>query len=165
VGTALSTARGAPEFAGIARKTRHVDLSPEVLRLMHERDSERVWLQLLDSDQVDEFDGLAVAAGLRPLGRAWVEVDENRAHEVLTALLHKGLAYKNEVMPAHRAAWLASEFLRAFGHYDLKCATNTSDLPDQMPFGWTPATDNTFDCGLAVIGPLGAGVYWVADED
>lgn len=30
---------------------------------------------------------------------------------------------------------------------------------------WTPATEFTFDAGIAVMGEAGSGVYWLADED
>jgi len=75
------------------------------------------------------------------------------------------LAYKASVMPEHRANWLAGEFVRACGTHDTRFATNSSDLPDGFPFAWTPATDFTFDAGIAVLGKTGSAVYWVADED
>lgn len=133
--------------------------------MMRARSAGQVWLTVLDPGEAQDFDGVARAAGLQPLGRAWVEVDAERAESVLAALLHKDLAYKSEVMPEHTARWLASEFLRGFGPYRSRFATNSSDMPDQMPWSCTPATDATFDAGVVVMGEAGSGIYWVADED
>lgn len=68
-------------------------------------------------------------------------------------------------MSQKRAEWLAQEFIGAFGQLNSRFATNTHDLPSEFPFAWTPATGHTFDCGVAVIGEAGSGVFWVADED
>lgn len=133
--------------------------------MMRERPAAKVWLLTCAPGEVADFDDLAERAGLKLLGRAWVEVDAARAKRILVALLHKDLAYKSEVMTEHRADWLANEFLGTFGKYDVRFATNTLDVPDTFPFVWEPATEFTFDSGVAVIGEPGAGVYWVADED
>lgn len=125
----------------------------------------QVWLTLVDVADVQDFDDIARVVGLEALGRAWVEVDAHRAHRFLVGLLHKDLAYKSQVMPEHRAEWLAGEFLASFGKYNSRFATNSPDMPHEFPFSWTPATDYTFDAGVAVIGEAGCGLYWVADED
>ena len=132
--------------------------------MMRERPADQVWLTLAEPGEASTFDDLCRRAGLEPLGRAWVDVDESRACAFLTALLHKDLAYKTEVMPERRAHWLAEEFLRAAG-CESRFATNSPDIPHELPFAWTPATESTFDAGIAVFGETGAGLYWVADED
>lgn len=119
----------------------------------------------MEPGDAEDFDDVARAAGLAPLGHAWVGVDASRARQFLVSLLHKDLAYKSAVMPEHRAEWLAGEFLGAFGRFDSRFATNSQDMPDEFPFSWTPATDCTFDAGIAIIGESGSGIYWVADED
>ncbi|MFE5308566.1 hypothetical protein [Isoptericola sp. NPDC056605] len=139
-------------------------LRADVHQMMCDRPATRVWLTALASGARD-FDELATAAGLTPLGRAWVEIDRGRAERFLAGLLRFDLAYKSEVMTQHRADWLAGEFVRAFGRYDVRFATNSPDLPDRTAFGWDPATEHTFDAGLAVIGTMGSAIYWVADED
>ena len=74
------------------------------------------------------------------------------------SILHKDLAYKSVVMPAYRANWLADEFFSAFGRFNRRFATNSPDSPDGFPFGWTPATDYTFDAGISIIGESGSGI-------
>ncbi len=94
-----------------------------------------------------------------------MEVDGRRAREFLTAILHKDLAYKVEVMPEARARGLSEEFLRSFGAHEVRFATNSADSPSAFPFGWTPATEFTFDAGVVALGSAAAGLFWVADED
>jgi hypothetical protein len=140
-------------------------LTDEVTRMMRDRPASGVWLALAEPGGAGNFDDLARRAGLQPLGRAWAEVDETHARRFLASILHKDLAYNSAVMPAHRAEWLANEFLSAFGRFERRFATNSPDMPDGSPFSWTSATDFTFDAGLALIGEFGSGIYWVADED
>lgn len=132
---------------------------------MRERPAAKVWLATCSPGEVVDFDDLARQVGLEPLGDAWVEIDAARAKRLLVALLHRDLAYGSEVMTEPRADWLASEFLGHFGSDDLRFATNTADVPDSSAFAWDPATEFTFDSGVAVMSKRGAGVYWVADED
>ena len=142
-----------------------MELAPEVSQMMRGRPAAKVWLVTCTPGEVASFDDLAQRAGLEPLGRAWLEVDAERARQILIALLHKDLAYKGEVMTKNRAEWLAGEFVGSFGKDDVRFATNTADMPDTFPFAWEPATEFTFDAGVAVMGKAGAGVFWVADED
>ena len=142
-----------------------MDLAPDVVRMMRDRPACQVRLMLLQPGEARDLDEVARIAGLEPLGRAWVEVDAAHARQFLVAILHRDLAYKREVMTEHRAEWLAREFLRSFGKFNSRFATNSPDMPDTFPFSWTPATEFTFDAGIAVMGEAGTGVYWVADED
>ncbi|MFZ2502758.1 MAG: hypothetical protein WAW88_08830 [Nocardioides sp.] len=132
---------------------------------MRERSAAHLWLDVLETEDHLSFDDVAGACGLEPLGRGWVELDRQRASEFLTAILHKDLAYKVEVMPEARARWLSEEFVRAFGEHGSRFATNSADLPATFPFQWTPATAFTFDAGVVILGSAAAGLLWVADED
>jgi hypothetical protein len=139
-----------------------MNLPPDVVRMMRDRPACQVWLTLLQPAEAKDLDDVARIAGLEPL---WIEVDAARARQFLVAILHNDLAYKSEVMTEHRATWLADEFLRSFGKFNSRLATNSPDMPDTFPFSWTPATEFTFDAGIAVMGEEGSGVYRVADED
>jgi hypothetical protein len=142
-----------------------VNLPADVVPLMQGRAAERVWLTVLGPGEVTDFDDVARAAGVEPLERRWHEVDEKTAIRFLSALLHRDLAYRVEVMPEHRAKWLAEQFIAEFGKFNSRFATNSLDQPDRTPFAWTSATDYTFDAGLVVMGEAGAGLYWIANED
>lgn len=114
---------------------------------------------------MQNFDDLSRLAGLRPLGATWVEFDEVRARRFLVDILRRDLAYGSELAQVRQAEWLAAEFLVAAGPSGARYATNSPDMPHGSGFSWTPASDCTFDAGVAVIGEAGSAIYWVADED
>jgi len=134
-------------------------LRDDVLRFMQSLTTEQVWLTVLGPGEAETYDAIAGAAGIEPLGKAWIEIERSDAQQMLASLLHRGLAYRAELMPAHRAAWLAGEFVSASGVYGGRFATNSDSS------SWTPATHYTMDRGLVVINELGSGLFWVADED
>jgi hypothetical protein len=142
-----------------------VNVPEDVVRLMRGRPAEYVWLTVLAPGEARDFDDVARTAGVEPLEERWNEVDQKTAARFLSALLHRNLAYHVDVMPEHRAQWLAEQFIAAFGKYNSRFATNSLDTPGQAPFAWNPATEYTFDAGLVVIGEKGSGLYWLADED
>lgn len=130
---------------------------------MRDRPAERVWLHH-DEALRASFDEVAEIAGIQPLGRAWVEIDEWQAEEILVQVLQAGLAYSTVHMPEHRARWLAREFVGFRRNWGTRYATNTDGDPCANGWSWTPATDFTFDCGVVAFGPQGSACYWVADE-
>ena len=134
-------------------------LPADVARFMQDLDTEQVWLTVLGSGEAETFDDVARVTGIEPLEKRWVEISRREARSLLTGLLHRSLAYRAELMPFHRADWLAGEFIDAFGPYGGRFATNGADR------GWTPATDYVMDRGLVVINEIGSGIFWVADED
>ncbi|PZR53786.1 hypothetical protein DNL40_06590 [Xylanimonas oleitrophica] len=138
-------------------------IDDERARWMRERPAAQVWL--LDGvPPARDFDEVAVAAGLEPLGRAWVEVDPERAEGLLTGLLRTGLAYGDELMPEGRARWLASEFIRSCGTYGARYGTNTVGTPGENGASWTPATSHDVDAGVVLLGRAGSACYWVAED-
>lgn len=141
-----------------------MELSEDMRNLM-QADRYASWLTVLGPGEATSFDDVARVAGIEPLEKRWHEVDRPTAEKFLTALLHRSLAYGTELMPASTAAWLASQFVRAPGRYGTRFATNSPDLVGESPFAWTPATDYSMDAGVVALGPHGAGLYWVADED
>jgi hypothetical protein len=141
-----------------------VTVPEEILAAMQEHPYQ-CWLVVLPPQQADGFDSLATTAGIEPLGNSWHEVDREQAEAFLTALLHRSLAYHVEFMPEATAAWLAAQFLDSVGTPGCQFATNGEGHPGRSGFSWAPATDYTFDAGVAVIGDGGSVLYWVADED
>jgi hypothetical protein len=106
---------------------------------MQDLDVEQVWLTVLLPSEAATYDDVARIAGVEPLGKAWIEISGSEARTLLVGLLHRSLAYQAELMPLHRAKWLAGEFIDAFGLYGGRFATNGVDN------GWTPATDYVMD--------------------
>ena len=102
--------------------------------MMRERPAMQTWLTVTGPGEIATFDDIAMLAGVEPIGRAWIEVDHARVRRFLTGLLHRDPAYKSEVMPEHRAAWLAEEFLAAAGKFGSRFATSSADMPHEFPF-------------------------------
>jgi hypothetical protein len=117
----------------------------------------------MDGNGPQSYDQLAVVAGLQPLGPRWIEVDSDTARAILASILQLDLAYDVEVMPAPEAQHLAREFVDSLGPTS-RFAVNSVGWVER-PTGWTPATDYTFDAGVAVLSEAGGAIYWVADED
>lgn len=134
-------------------------LPADIARFMQDLDVEQVWLTIVQASEAQTYDDVARIAGTEPLGRAWIEISRSEARALLTSLLHRSLPYRAELMPLHRADWLAGEFIDVFGPYGGRFATNGTN------HGWTPATDYAMDRGLVVINEIGSGMFWVADED
>jgi len=138
---------------------------PEKLaQQMRRLPAERVWFSV-DGLPAPHFDVVATRLGLRPLGEDWVEVNAHRAQRFLVALLRAGLAYGEPRMPEAEAERAADAFVRSCGTEGTRFATNASDVPGGRWFAWSSATDQTFDAGVAILGPTSSACYWVADED
>ena len=141
-----------------------MEIGAEVEHLLRQRRAEQLWLHVAPWEGHATFDEVATTAGIAPLGRAWVEVNASGARQVLASLLHRDMAYQSELMPLHRAQWLAERFLAAFGEYGVRYATNSHDAIGSDARAWTPATRCTFDSGIAIISHAAVGLFWVADE-
>ncbi|GAA3217192.1 hypothetical protein ACFP63_14340 [Oerskovia jenensis] len=167
-------------------------LTDDIAQLLRDRlFAQEVWLSVLPP--AAEFDDVARATGLTPIGRGWTEVGADGARQLLTTLLRIGIAHADEIMPEHRARRLAEEFIGSFGERGARYATNCAPSEEFLQYfggsalghapddatpptdpwfgslfesdGWNPATEYTFDTGLVVLGESSSGCYWVAEED
>ncbi|GAA1409031.1 hypothetical protein [Oerskovia paurometabola] len=93
-------------------------LPDDVAQLLRDRPAEEIWLSVLPP--ATEFDAVARATGLTPIGRGWAEVGADGARQLLTTLLRIGIAHADEIMPEHRARRLAEEFISSFGEHDAR---------------------------------------------
>ena len=111
------------------------------------------------------------AHGFRTLGDAWLEISAHDAHAIATSLLHRDLAYGEEIMPLADATELATAFL------DLAPEPHTyftngewigaleDDGSLETTIGWDPISDATFDAGIVCVGDGMTAMLWVEDED
>ena len=111
------------------------------------------------------------ANGFRTLGDAWLEISAHDAHAIATSLLHRDLAYGEEIMPLADATELATAFL------DLAPEPHTyftngewiGALEDDgslgTTIGWDPISDATYDAGIICVGDDMTAMLWVEDED
>jgi hypothetical protein len=110
--------------------------------------------------------GLAAEFGLTSDHASYREIDAATARRLLEVILHRDLAYNDEIMPAARADELAGRFLASFGTVGVHYFTNGNCAEqDGRNWSWNSVTAATFDTGVLVVGPRRCGCLWVEDED
>ncbi|KAA1419377.1 hypothetical protein F0U44_13145 [Nocardioides humilatus] len=134
-----------------------------VLRVMRRRPSARTWLTLVH--HALQFDDLACAAGIEPLGDGWVEIDADQAEEHLAHILSHDLVHDRELLPQQSARWFAEDFIKTLGANGARFATNISGCLADATYSWRPATRFAVDAGVVILAATGSAIYWVADED
>lgn len=126
----------------------------------------------LSSQPAPTVSELAREFGLRDAQECYKEICEPDALRLVRRVLHRDLAYDAEIMPEARAAELGERFLAQFGA-GARFFTNGTFYEERRRLSrsvwsgpsWEPVTEATFDTGVLVIGPKGAGCVWVEDED
>lgn len=107
--------------------------------------------------------------GLPKKPDALEEVSEEKAQNILEAVLARNMAYKYEAMPLERAVQLAKEFIesqlpntRFLVNGDWTTYLNESK---STGFSWHNLTEATFDAGVVAVSDRLAMCIWVEDED
>lgn len=147
-----------------------MEISGDIQQGMRAREAGWNWLGLVEPTKSRDFDSVVAQVGLGPLEGSWHELGRSEAEAFLTALLHVGLAYSNELVPLPTARDLARGFLDSVGGPESRFACNRSRFEGQGSVlghssSWDPLTSHTFDTGIVAIGENGGAVYWVAEED
>ena len=116
-------------------------------------------------------DHVVQAHGFRALGEGWLEISAADAHMIVTALLHRDLAFLEELMPMAEASEFATAFLDLapephsyFTNGEWSMATDTHDAEATLE-GWDPISDAAFDAGVVCVGDGVAALLWVEDEE
>lgn len=129
----------------------------------------RCGLSALASPTVPE---LAREFGLQDDVACYKEIDEVAARGLARMVLHRDMAYDDEVMPATRAAALTDAFLAQFGagtryfsNGDWRLRTAGRPEDGVVCTSLDPVTPATFDTGLLAVGAERSGCLWVEDED
>lgn len=109
----------------------------------------------------------AAAADFGLSGKAAVyrEVPADEAVLLLAAVLHRDMAYDQQIMPAARALDLAKDFVGSFPRDPTRFFTNGTFGRKQEAPSWSPATDATFDTGVIVLSSGMTACLWFQDED
>ena len=69
---------------------------------------------VFSDDKFNSPDDVAKAFGLRQIGDSWKEVNQDRALNILKALLEQDLAYNSDVDTVARSQEYATEFIKWF---------------------------------------------------
>lgn len=107
----------------------------------------------------------AVAASfkLHPDPNNYREITPTQARAIAVRILHRDLAYAQEIMTLASARRLAEAFMALF--QEARFYTNGDFHLDSPSHAWNPATSATFDTGIIGIGAYRSGCLWVEDED
>lgn len=127
------------------------------------------FLGVASIEHSESVSAIAVAFGLSSDAKCYREIDAELARAILICILHRDLAYRNEIMSLARAEELASQFIQEFGKTPCHIFTN-GEFEQEAGAGlvlrrWNSATDATGDTGVLVLGPEESACVWVADED
>jgi hypothetical protein len=129
----------------------------------------RLHLVPLISDEPTEpperADAIVEAFGYSPIGRfAWRSLPPVEAKELLANMLHRGMAYDQEMLPRKTAQHLAEVLVGSLDRFKSRFLANGSIAPGSGA-RWTPIGSSTFE--MAVVGfdqSVGFLVY-AEDED
>lgn len=108
--------------------------------------------------------------GFRGIAADWEEISATDAHAIVATLLHRDLAYGQEIMPLETAADLATQL------FDLVSEPHTyftnggwsvnpeTSVPATLS-GFNPISEATLDSGVVCVGDGRALLFWVQDEE
>lgn len=120
-------------------------------------------------DATDVADRIVQAHGFQGITDGWIEISANDAHAIITALLHRDLAYGAELMPMATASDLSTQLLDGVPEphrYFTNGEWTVSESGDEATLhGWNPISDASFDSGVVCLGDGRAALFWVQDED
>jgi hypothetical protein len=115
---------------------------------------------------IDEY---VATFGFKGLDDGWVEIRQQDARQIATAVLYEDLASHTEVMNEQQASELAHRFISLFGTGTEYYTNGNLVLPSAdkngVPGGWNPITSATFDSGVICVSEDRIGILWVQDED
>ena len=97
-------------------------------------------------------------------------ISVERALDIMTNVIHKGLAYNVEYTTRAHAQALAENLLALVHGPRAAYFTNgylgwTEEPPVRYGRSWSPATYSTFDTGVLMLGTRATACLWVEDED
>lgn len=109
--------------------------------------------------------------GFRGIATEWQELSATDAHNIATTLLHRDLAYSEEIMPLNTAADLITQLFDLVpephtyftnGEWSMPADTDRDAATLQS---FDPISDATLDAGVVCLGDGRAAILWIQDED
>jgi len=114
-------------------------------------------------------DQFVKSLGFITLGEKWTDLDweyhlykgGQRGDPIvpLTQVLHKSMAYDEEIFNLQEATKIANDFYNLFGF------GNRSRLTNKIGNGWNPITDFTFEAVHVAMDDKNVGILLIEDED
>ena len=136
-----------------------------IVDIMKERNS-----GLLRICFVKQWPGSSVSDAAKQMGlnadpATYQSLSSDDATSIITWILHKDLAYGQEIIPADRARRRALSLVQSLPSSASFYYNGNAPKDLGISIGWSPATDATFDGGIiALCGEFCFGI-WVEDED
>jgi hypothetical protein len=116
-------------------------------------------------------DRIVLAHGFRAITTEWQEISAADAQAIMTTLLHRDLAYDEEIMPLAIASDLATQVLvlapepqSFFTNGDWSMNLDGKGSPASLA-AFDPISDATVDSGIVCVGDGRAALFWVQDEE
>lgn len=144
-------------------------------RILQRRDAGRTTCAVVERRGSDSaaaiVDQVVQAHGFRGIATAWHEISASDAHAIVTALLHRDLAYEEEIMSLTAAADLATEFFDLVPEphaYFTNGEWTTNHDANHEPaalLSWDPISDAAFDSGVVCLGDGSTALFWIEDEE
>lgn len=119
------------------------------------------------------FPTVASSFSLSPDVSNYHQIVKSEALQILTLILHRDMAYHEEIMPEETAAALSATFLQSFEDESATFFTNADYTRKGGIFGkqgrfgptWYPVTKAAFDAGVIVLSKTQCACLWIEDED
>ena len=141
--------------------------------ILSARDRGRVVIEFADGVPLTELsqarqmaDGLIAMVNLPMLGPHWFQIDQERAGQILTAVLHWDLEYGRPRVPQREAEELTGKILAQFpaDSFFLTNVRPSADLT-KSPHRWASGSEVAeLDAGVAIISTELMGLMWVEDR-
>lgn len=116
-------------------------------------------------------DRVVQAHGFRGITTEWLEISAADAHAIVTTLLHRDLAYNEEIMPIESASDLATRFFDLapephsfFTNGEWSRSADAENSPATL-HAFDPISDATLDSGVVCLGDGQAALLWIQDDE
>ena len=110
-------------------------------------------------------DELVKGLGFTPIGRlAWSVLSPGQAIELLKNMLHRAMAYHQELLPLKTAEHVARVLVGSLSPYESTFLANGSITPGKGA-GWIPIGTATFEMAVVAFDRTHAFLLYAEDED
>ena len=102
--------------------------------------------------------------GFRSIDRHWESIPKSQVKEILCGLLHRDLAYSEEIMSLATAQHIAAKFLACFDSDSDRVFSNARFENNRLS-SWFSLSKATFDVAIVIYDDHNIGIIYVDAED